>query len=132
MADAKSKSKLKKIDVDSMAVVRDPAFVRLCADEVSILALGRDLDLAFLTASPIIVSRMERGSGEDRELGYELSASMAEVARIRLSPAAALQTGMALLQSLVRGDMVKLDEFEEAIREMISEARVAAPDEGVK
>jgi len=37
-----------------------------------------------------------------------------------------------LLQSLVRGDMVKLDEFEEAIREMISEARVAAPDEGVK
>ncbi len=120
------------MEPDTTAVVRDSAFVRLYADEVSVLALGRDLELAFLAVSPLVTKRMERGVGDDRELGYQLTQSMAEVARIRLSPASGLQTSMALLQHLIRGDMVKLDNLEEAIREMIDEARADDHDEIVE
>lgn len=113
-------------------IVRDSAFVRLYADEVSVMTLGRDLELAFLAVSPLVTKRMERSVGDDREVGYEFSPSMAEVARIRLSPASGLQTSMALLQYLIRGDMVKLDDLEEAVLEMIKEARAADRDEGAE
>jgi hypothetical protein len=103
-------------------VVRDVTFSRGVADSVVVIDLDRDMEFAFLQAGQI-VEFQEHLVGEDgaRRFRNKLTATMTEVARIRMAPDTALQMSMQILQCLIRSDSIDTDQLLQSMNEMIDQ-----------
>jgi hypothetical protein len=103
-------------------VVRDVTFSRGVADSVVVIDLDRDMEFAFLQAGQI-VEFQEHLIGEDgaRRFRNKLTATMTEVARIRMAPDTALQMSMQILQCLIRSDSIDTDQLLQSMNEMIDQ-----------
>lgn len=103
-------------------VVRDVTFSRGVADSVVVIDLDRDMEFAFLQAGQI-VEFQEHLVGEDgaRRFRNKLTATMTEVARIRMAPDTALQMSMQILQRLIRSDSIDTDQLLQSMNEMIDQ-----------
>jgi hypothetical protein len=104
----------------------DPSFTRTFADQAIVLALGHDVDLAFVASGPRL-DHMSR-QGDRRGSLTKMTPSYFEVARVRMPPAGATMTAMAILRSLTENGFINKAEMLKAIAEF-DEPAVEA-DEG--
>lgn len=114
---------------DTKPVVRDSGFVRLVADTVVVVDLGRDFELALImVGNPISeITRHET----DEALGFSSKTrpEVAEVARVRMSPFTALNMSMNVIAKLIKSGQIDTEALGTSIEEMIRTAPEAADQE---
>ncbi len=108
-------------------VVRDSTFSRAVADEVMPLMLGRDIELSFLQISPLFTTLLDKG---DHYLPNG-EATMAEVARVRISYAKAVSLAMDIIRSGIVDDRIRGDVVAASIVEWRKEAEATGDAESV-
>lgn len=102
---AQSHGSREKTDPKRTAVVRDSTFVRAVADDVAVLPLGRDIELACLHYGGQI-NALDETAEHYSVVGDD---SITEVARIRLYFPQAVTLAMRILQYGVEANRVKRD-----------------------
>lgn len=113
-----------------LPILRDPGFVRLVADATVVLPLGRDFDLVFLAAGPVLLKQSLPRLDDDGDVGQMLSMNpaMNETARVRMAPQAAMTLAMTVIQHAFANGLVQKGPFLEAIKS-ITEQNVDAQKE---
>ena len=111
----------------AVKVVRDETFMRAVADHAVVYDLGRDIELAFLQVGARPLLRADLGDAYE----FTSEATIAEVARIRVSPPGATRLAMSILREQVAKDRVHVDKIIESLKEWDETARAArdAPDQ---
>lgn len=109
-----------------MPVHVDPNFFRVYADQAVVMALGHDVDLAFVAVNPTIdvVHGHSDGSNE-----FKMTPSFAEVARVRMPPGAAAVTAVTIIERLIEHGAINKAELLKVI-EAAEEPEVDEPEEG--
>lgn len=114
---------------DTKPVVRDAGFVRLVADTVVVVDLGRDFELALvMVGNPISeITRHET----DEALGFSSKTrpEVTEVGRVRMSPFAALNMSMNVIAKLIKSGQIDTELLSTSIEEMIRTAPDASDRE---
>lgn len=111
-------------ELDQVPVERDSCFIRCVADEGVPIALGRDIEFAFLQFSPKIHGKSTRVVDEEtEEEGFALSPTLTEVARVRMGPHQAMAFALATVDSLLKTGRVNIEALEKSIAELVADAR---------
>ncbi|KQM19592.1 hypothetical protein [Novosphingobium sp. Leaf2] len=88
---------------DDRKVVRDATFIRVVADEVLPLPLGRDVELICLQVSPLIHGINDEGDYYEPEV----EPVWAEVARLRMNYGDVVKMAMTILHQGIVLDRIK-------------------------
>ena len=118
----------KKGTEDKFPIVRDGTFTRVVADNILVMNLGRDYELAFLQGGPELnsVAFFERNGKSG--LRIEPTPVMTEVVRVRMSPDSAAHMAMHILENLILANQVVNDMVLDNIKEMISNAQTGTSE----
>ena len=115
-----------------IAVTRDPNFVLVSADNVLVIDLGRDLELALLREGPAIIERAEMGEGSERTVGYEMAPALWEVGRLRLAPATGVVLALSILNELAPSGRMNKEKLRATFDDIIAEMEEADESKTVK
>lgn len=98
---------------------RDATFHRAVADKVLSFDLGRDVEIAFLQGGPVIQKIIDVDENSEQ---VQLTGSLTEVVRVRLSTPTALSLAVSLMTTLVESGRVKVPALREAILKILSDS----------
>lgn len=92
---------------------RDPSFVRLVADDFTVINQGFNVDLSLIVAGPdpdmMLVQASETAIGTSfNTISTGLSASYSEVARVRMVAHVAMGMAMQIIEQSVRRGVVNI------------------------
>lgn len=110
------------------AIVRDPGFVRLIADNVIVANLGRDIEISLLVVGGRLSRQMQlEPTGHDEIVyhSFERINELSETGRVRMNPYAALNASMNIIEMLISSDQIDVDELKKSIDGMIEKTRGA-------
>ena len=101
-------------------VTRDPAFVRLSADQGVCTFLGHDLELTLLLMSQGVAQQVVTIDGEDvTNKQVSLRRELSEMARIRMSPSTGSEIAFAILQRLLETEIINGDELRSEVEGLL-------------
>jgi hypothetical protein len=111
-----------------LPIFTDPNFVRVYADHVVVMALGHDIDLAFVATGPKLDTMTSRA---DSSLGtsVNMTPSYSEVARVRMPPASAASSAMSILQKMTEQGFIDKAELIKSVEEFQEPDPEVADDE---
>lgn len=107
-------------------VVRDGTFCRAVVDQVVVIDLGRDMELACIQFGPELVSITDHGEHEK----IDLSPVLTEVARLRLPLASSVALAMHILEKGIRADKIRGDNVVESISGWVAEMKDSDETDG--
>lgn len=99
-------------------------FARSVADVGLAINLGRDVEIAFLQASPRIAAILSPDGADDQQ-GFDVQGSLIEVARIRMAPAAAMIMATMTMEVLIKAGRVKTDELLKSLSAIMPDSDAA-------
>jgi hypothetical protein len=108
----------KKQSRAQIAVARDPTFHRAVADKVLAIDLGRDVELAFLQAGPVVKRMIDWDENSERA---QIEPSLTEVARIRVPGPVALGAAVTILEALFSAGKIRIPAFMETMSTMAAQ-----------
>lgn len=108
--------------VDFAIVSNGASFGHYVADQVIPLFLGRDVEIACISFSPAIVSAERLAADVDGpvRLNFRADPRSTEIARVRMSPEAALGLGLGILEQLNSASLLDVDLLKENLEAMLA------------
>jgi hypothetical protein len=99
-------------------VTRDSSFQRAVADKVVAFDLGRDVEVSFLQGGPIIQKLVDL---DEKNEQLQLTGSLTELVRVRLSPSVALNMAINVISTLTDAGKIKKGPLRDAILQMLTD-----------
>ena len=99
-------------------VTRDPAFQRAVADKILVFDLGRDVEVSFLQGGPLVQKLVDVDETTEQ---IQLTGSVTEMVRVRLSPSVALNMAINVISTLADAEKIKKAPLRDAILQMLTD-----------